>query len=55
MAAFVFAAPWMVCLLGYPIAGFNVHGPAPLVLFLVIPASILAVVLLLMRKAKVSS
>lgn len=52
MAGWVFAFPWILCLLGYPIAGFNVHGPAPLVLLLIIPATILAVLLLLIRKAE---
>lgn len=51
MAGWVFAFPWILCLLGYPIAGFNVHGPAPLVLLLIIPASILAIVLLLVRNS----
>lgn len=35
MAVLAFSTPWIIGLLGYPIAGFNVHGPAPLVLLLV--------------------
>ena len=45
-AGLVFAAPWIARLLGYPIAGNNIHGPAALLLLLVIPATILALVLL---------
>jgi hypothetical protein len=50
MAGLVFAFPWIAVLLGYPIDGINVHGAAPLVLMLVAPASILSLVLLLIRR-----
>ncbi len=45
-AGAVFAFPWVAVLLGYPINGINVHGAAPIVLMLVLPATILSVVLL---------
>jgi len=48
MAGLVFISPWIVFLLGYPIAGDNVHGPAMLVVVLMIPAIVLAVILLIM-------
>jgi hypothetical protein len=48
MAGLVFVSPWIAGLLGYPIAGDNVHGPAVFVMVLIIPASLLAVVLLIM-------
>ena len=51
-AGAVFAFPWVAVLLGYPIDGINVHGAAPIVLMLVIPATILSVVLLLMTKLR---
>jgi hypothetical protein len=35
-------------LLGYPIEGFNIHGPSALLLVMIIPASILALVLVIM-------
>jgi hypothetical protein len=41
----VFASPWIVGILGYPIDGFNIHGPSALLLLLIVPASILALVL----------
>jgi len=48
-AGFVFISPWIVGLLGYPLDGFNVHGPSALLLFLIMPAaSILALVLRIM-------
>jgi hypothetical protein len=47
-AGLVFAAPWIAGLLGYPIAGNNIHGPAALLLLVIIPATILALVLLIM-------
>jgi hypothetical protein len=50
MAGLVFASPWIAGTLGYPIDGFNIHGPSALVLLLIIPASILAVVLLIMAR-----
>jgi hypothetical protein len=50
MAGLVFAFPWIAVLLGYPIDGINVHGAAPLVLMLIAPASILSIVLLLIRR-----
>ena len=51
-AGAVFAFPWVAVLLGYPIDGINVHGAAPIVLMLVLPATILSVVLLLMTKLR---
>jgi hypothetical protein len=48
MAVIIFIAPWIAALVGYPIAGNNVHGPGALVMMLVIPASVLALVLLYM-------
>jgi hypothetical protein len=48
MAGLVFVAPWIAGLLGYPIAGHNIHGPGALVMLLIIPASVLAIVLLFM-------
>ena len=48
MALSVFTAPWAALLLGYPIVGTNIHGPAAPVMMLIVPATILAVVLLIM-------
>jgi hypothetical protein len=48
MVGLVFVSPWITVLLGYPIAGNNIHGPSALVLLLIIPGSILAVILLMM-------
>ena len=45
-----FAFPWVVVLVGYPIDGLNVHGAAPVVLMLVVPATILSLTLLLIGK-----
>jgi hypothetical protein len=48
-AGIVFISPWIAGLLGYPIDGFNVHGPSALFIFLIVPvASILALVLRIM-------
>jgi hypothetical protein len=47
-AGIVFAAPWIALLVGYPIAGNNIHGPGAILLVMIIPATILAVVLLIM-------
>lgn len=48
-AGVVFVAPWMVALVGYPIDGFNIHGPSALLLVLVFPAALLlSLVLLIM-------
>lgn len=48
-AGIVFISPWIAGLLGYPIDGFNVHGPSALLLFPIVPAaSILALVLRVM-------
>jgi hypothetical protein len=52
MAGLVFAFPWVAVLVGYPIDGLNVHGAAPMVLMLVIPATILSIILLLMRSVR---
>jgi hypothetical protein len=48
LAGLVFAAPWIAGMIGYPIAGDNIHGPAALLLLVMVPAAILAVVLLIM-------
>jgi hypothetical protein len=48
MAGLVFSSPWVGLLLGHPIAGDNIHGPGALVMVLIIPASVLALVLLIM-------
>lgn len=48
LAALTFAFPWILGAIGYPIDGFNVHGPSALVLLLIIPASILALTLSIM-------
>lgn len=47
-AALVFAFPWVAVLVGYPIDGLNVHGAAPMVLMLIVPATVLSIILLLM-------
>lgn len=52
MAVVVFILPWGVLLLGRPIGGTNIHGPAVLAMLLIIPATILAVVLLIMAALK---
>ena len=48
MAAFVFIAPFAALLLGSPIGGTNIHGPSAITMMLTIPATVLAVVLLIM-------
>jgi hypothetical protein len=55
MAGLVFAFPWIAVLLGYPIDGINVHGAAPIVLMLIIPATVLSVVLLLIPAMKLGN
>jgi len=47
-AGIVFAAPWIALLVGYPIAGNNIHGPGAILLVMIVPATILALVLLIM-------
>ncbi len=47
MAGIVFTAPLAAALVGYPIDGFNVHGPSALLLFLVVPSAALLVLILL--------
>jgi hypothetical protein len=48
MAAVVFALPWLILLVGYPLDGIKLHGAAAPVLLLAIPATILAFVLFIM-------
>ena len=48
MAGIVFIAPFAALLVGSPIGGTNIHGPAAITMMLIIPATILAVVLLIM-------
>jgi hypothetical protein len=48
MAGVVFAFPIALGALGYPIDGFNIHGPSALLFLLIVPAGILAIVLLAM-------
>jgi drug/metabolite transporter (DMT)-like permease len=48
MAALVFIAPLAALLVGSPIGGTNIHGPSAITMMLTIPASILAVILLIM-------
>lgn len=52
VAGLVFIAPWIVLLLGSSIGGTNIHGPAALVMLLIIPASILALVLSIMAAVR---
>lgn len=54
VAGLVFAYPWMAHFLGAPIDGGSIHGPSALLIFVFIPATILAVVLLIMPSAKES-
>ena len=51
-AALILVAPWMVLLLGSPVGGTNIHGPAALVMLLIVPATVLALVLAILAKAK---
>jgi hypothetical protein len=51
-AGLVLIAPWIVLMLGSPIGGTNIHGPAALVMLLILPATILALVLAIMARAK---
>jgi hypothetical protein len=48
MAALVFIAPIAALLVGSPIGGTNIHGPSAITMMLIIPATILAVILLIM-------
>ncbi len=48
MAALVFIAPFAALILGSPIAGTNLHGPSAISVMLTIPATVLAVILLIM-------
>jgi hypothetical protein len=48
MAALVFIAPLAALLVGSPIGGTNIHGPSAITMMLTIPATILAVILLIM-------
>lgn len=52
IAVVVFGLPWAALLFGYPIAGTNIHGPGAPVMLLIIPATILAVVLLIVAALK---
>lgn len=48
LAIAVLVWPWTILLIGYPLAGTNIHGPAAPVLILIWPASILSLVLFIM-------
>lgn len=48
MAGLVFIAPFAALLVGSPIGGTNIHGPSAITMMLIIPATILAVTLLIM-------
>jgi multisubunit Na+/H+ antiporter MnhG subunit len=48
MAAAVFVAPIVGLLLGSPIGGMNIHGPSAITTMLTLPATVLAVILLIM-------
>jgi hypothetical protein len=48
MAGCVFIAPFAALLAGSPIDGTNIHGPSAITMALTIPATVLAVVLLVM-------
>jgi hypothetical protein len=48
----VLLVPWLTLLIGYPIAGINVHGSAALVMMLIVPATILAFILSIMAAMK---
>jgi hypothetical protein len=49
MAAVVFFSPWAIAFISYLVDGLNVHGSAAL-MFLIFPATLLALVLLLMAR-----
>ena len=51
-AGLILIAPWIVLLVGSPIGGTNIHGPAALVFLLILPATILALVLAIMSGVK---
>ena len=51
-AGLILVAPWIVLLVGSPIGGTNIHGPAALVFLLILPATILALVLAIMSGVK---
>jgi len=48
MAVAVFIAPFVGLLLGSPIGGMNIHGPSAITMMLTLPATVLAVILLIM-------
>jgi hypothetical protein len=48
MAGLVFIGPWAALLIGSPIGGMNIHGPAAIAMVLTIPSTVLAVILLIM-------
>ncbi len=48
MAGIVFIAPFALLLIGGSIGGTNMHGPAAIIMMLTIPATLLAVILLIM-------
>ena len=50
MAVLVFVSPWSAGLAGYALPGNDVHGPGILVPLLILPASILALALLLIGR-----
>jgi hypothetical protein len=52
MALSVFIAPWIVLLLSYLTVGVHLHGSAAPVIMLIFPATILAVILLIVPSVK---
>jgi hypothetical protein len=48
IAGLVFIGPWAALLIGSPIGGMNIHGPAAIAMMLTIPSTVLAVILLIM-------
>jgi peptidoglycan/LPS O-acetylase OafA/YrhL len=51
-AVTVFCIPWTILLIGYPLVGTNIHGPAVFAMMQIIPTIILSVVLLFMAGLK---
>ena len=48
MAAIVFITPLVALLVGSPVDGINIHGPSAITMMLIIPATLLAAILLVM-------
>jgi hypothetical protein len=48
----VLIAPWIAVLVGSPVGGTNIHGPAALVMLLILPSTVLASVLTMMAGVK---